>query len=138
MTLDGQHNTRGSMIGIPVVSGSGAITARITTAYIQGLAHWRELPTSGYIDFYAQEASFNAQHVVVDMRGFGLLTNTVNRQINDAIPEYLADPEVQAQFNEIINNVVLPVLNEFTYGMTPTQAGEFLAQVAANPPPANC
>ncbi|KAL7026805.1 hypothetical protein ACKWTF_005175 [Chironomus riparius] len=138
LTLDARHETRGRMIGIPVVSGSGPMTSRATNAFIEGVISWIEQPDSGFIHFNDQIANFNSQNVVVQMDGFGLLTGTINRQINDMIPEVINDPAMQAQFNQILNDIMLPMLNEFTYQMTPAQAGEFLAHYAENLPPANC
>jgi len=138
LTLNARHETRGRMIGIPVVNGNGPMTARATNAFIEGVISYIEQPETGFIHFEDQIANFNSQNVVVQMDGFGLLTGTVNRQINDMIPETINDPEMQAQFNQIINNIMLPMLNEFTYQMTPAEAGESLAYYAENSPPPNC
>jgi hypothetical protein len=126
MSLTGSHVTRGSMIGIPVVSGNGPMTATMTNSWVEGVLHWHTLPGSGYMQFHDQTTAIDSQNVVVRMEGFGLMTGTVNRQINDMIPEMLADPEFQQDVNDILNAIMLPLFNDFMYHMTPEEVAVFL------------
>ncbi|KAG5677609.1 hypothetical protein PVAND_007353 [Polypedilum vanderplanki] len=138
MSLTGSHDTRGSMIGISVVTGNGPMTATMTNSWVEGILHWHTLPGSGYMQFHDQTTAIDSQNVVVRMEGFGLITNTVNRQINDLIPEMLADPEFQQEINEILNSIMLPLFNDFMYHMTPEEVAALLDEQYNNPPPQRC
>ena len=135
--MNGRHDTRGSMILIPVVSGSGPMTIQITNAQIEGVLSWG-LDARGHITIFDQWTWFDASVIRVRMEGFGLLTNTINNNINDAIPTFLADPEFQAELNRIINGIMFPSIEQLIYETTPEEFTLKLATAAANPTPDRC
>lgn len=136
MDLVGRHSTRGSMLLIPVVNGAGPMTVQMLNSRISGTAFW-STDTNGHVIIIGQDTWVDSQ-VTVRLEGFGLMTNSINNAINDAIPEYLADPEFQLEINDIINSIMLPAIEQFIYQKTPQDVTNSLANHAANPSPDRC
>jgi hypothetical protein len=137
MDLTGRHNTRGSMLLIPVVTGNGPMTVTMTNSLITGVLTW-SLDVNGHLVITDQWTWVDSERVVVRMEGFGLMTNTINNNINDAIPGYLADPEFQAEINRIINDTTIPAFTQIIQGSTQQEFSDSLAFLAANPTPDRC
>lgn len=136
MDLVGRHNTRGSMLLIPVVNGAGPMTVNMVNSRFMGTARW-DLNANGHVFISGQDTWIDST-VRVRMEGFGLMTNTINNNINDAIPTYLNDPEFQQEINDIINSVMIPAIEEFLYQKTPEDVTALLAHHSANPSPNRC
>lgn len=137
MNMVGRHNTRGSMLLIPVVSGNGPMTVQMTNSHVHGIMSWG-LDADGLITILDQWTWIDSQNVNVRMEGFGLMTNTINNNINDAIPGLLADPEFQAEINRVVNDIMFPAFSQIVYGKNPAAFTAELAFRAANPTPDRC
>lgn len=137
LDLTARHNTRGSMLLIPVVTGNGPMTVAMTNALVTGVLSWN-LDANGHLIITDQWTWIDSERVVVRMEGFGLMTNTINNNINDAIPGLLADPEFQAEINRIINDITIPAFSQIIEGRTYQEFTDALAFNAANPSPDRC
>jgi uncharacterized protein Usg len=136
LRLDGRHITNGRMIGIPVVSGNGPMWANVNNGRFEGVLTW-QLRMDGTLEVVEQTTHVDAQ-VTVRMEGFGLMTNTVNNQINAMIPEMLNDPAYQQQLNDIIDGILFPILNGFINYYQPNELADRLENLAINPSAPAC
>ena len=139
VTLDGDHWTRGTMVGLPVVNGQGKMFAEQFSSVYHGYIRWSTKPDTGYIYPVSHSVSVSIQHMTMQMSGFSPLINaTVNQQINDSIPELLASPEFQQQMNVLLDSIMLPFFEALTYRQTVDTITDHLAFMASNPSPPAC
>lgn len=136
LDLVGRHDTRGSMLLIPVVNGAGPMTVAMENSRFSGTIFW-STNALGHVIITGQNTWVDSI-VHVRMEGFGLMTNTINSAINSAIPDYLADPVFQQELNDAINLVMIPAIESFVYQKTPQDVTDSLAHQAVNPTPDRC
>lgn len=139
ITMDGDHWTRGSMVGLPVVNGQGRMFGEQFNSRYHGFIRWSTQPDTGFIYPVSHTVTVDIQHMTMQMSGFSPLINgTVNNQINDLIPEMLASPEFQLQMNEMLDRIIIPLFEAMSYRQTVDTITDHLAYLASHPSPPLC
>ncbi|XP_070506553.1 uncharacterized protein [Chironomus tepperi] len=139
LALNGDHWTRGSMVGLPVVNGQGRMAAEQFNNLYHGFVRWSTQPDTGFIYPISHTVTVSIQHMIMQMSGFGPLINgTVNQQINDMIPDMLVSPEFQQQMNDMLDTIIIPLFEAVTYRQTVDTITGHLAFLASNPSPPSC
>ncbi|KAL7026804.1 hypothetical protein ACKWTF_005174 [Chironomus riparius] len=131
--MDGDHITRGSMVGIPVVNGQGRFFSEMFNSRYHGTVRHSTQPGTNFIFMVNQVTTVEIQHMTMQMTGFGALNATVNQQVNDQIPYMIMSVEFQQQMNDMLDGIILPIFNAIASGQTVNTITNHLAFMASNP-----
>lgn len=131
--MTGDHSTRGSMIGIPVVNGQGRMFSEMFNSRYHGTVRHSTRPGTNHIFMVNQVTNVEIQHMTMQMTGFGALNATVNNQVNEQIPYMITSSEFQQQMNVMLDSIILPVFDAVSNGQTPATITSHLAFLASNP-----
>ena len=131
--MDGDHVTRGSMVGIPVVNGQGRFFSEMFNSRYHGTVRYSMQSGTNFLFMVDQVTRVEIQHMTMQMTGFGALNNTVNQQVNEQIPYMITSVEFQQQMNDVLDGIIIPIFNAIANGQTLNTITSHLAFVASNP-----
>lgn len=78
---------------------------------VNSLIALNTIQPGNFLNVRAMNSVVTFGSLVTQMEGFGPMGSTINSIVNAAMPAHLAHPDTQANLDQMISSVVIPVLN---------------------------
>lgn len=121
MNVNGNHQTSGNLFQGGVVTnftGEGSYISTARMFRVNTMVAMNVIQPGNFLNVRAMNSAVTIGSLITYMEGFGSLTSTINSIVNAAMPSHIAHPDTQARLNQVIADVLTPVLNAAFNQMT--------------------